>query len=128
MGERVSNVELDARVLDAGRRFGIALQLGIVGRRDHVRAPVPQKIEQRPGDRRAFLRVCAGAKLVEQDQRAAIGVAQHPHDARNVTRKRRQTLLQALFVADVRLHTFEHGDQRSLVGGHEQAGLSHQRQ
>ena len=122
------DVELDARVLDARHGLGVALQLGIVRRGDDVGAAFAQEIEQRPSDRRALLWVGARAELVEQDQRAAVGFAQHSHNARDVARKRGEALLQALLVADVGLHPLEDRHQRALVGGHEQTGLRHQRQ
>ena len=122
------HVELDARVLHPRRAFGVALQLRVVRRRDDVRPALAQKVEQRARDRRALLRIGARAELVEQDQRAAVGVAQHAHDARDVARKRRQALLQTLLVADVGLDALEDRHQRALVGRHEQAGLGHQRQ
>jgi hypothetical protein len=82
-----------------------------MGRGDDVGAALAQVVEQRAGDRGALLGVGAGAQLVEQDQRAAVGIAQHAHDAQDVRREGGQALLQALLVADVGLHALEDGDQ-----------------
>ena len=75
------DVEFDARVLHAWGGFGVALQLGIVRSSDHICCPLAQKIEQRSGEGRPFLRIGARAEFVEEDQRAAVRVAQHADHA-----------------------------------------------
>ena len=127
-GRQRLKVELDAGVLHAFGGFGVTLQLGIVRGRDDVGAALAEKVQQGAGDGGALLRVGPGAELVEQDQRAAVRIAQHAHDARDVARERRQTLLQALLVADVGLDAGEDGEDGAFVGRHEQAGHGHERQ
>jgi hypothetical protein len=67
--ERV-RVELDARVGEARIDVGHLLEQAVVRGRDHARARVGERLEDRLRERGALARIGADADLVEHDQRA----------------------------------------------------------
>ena len=68
------DVELDGGVARAGRRVGVGLELGVVGRgRDDGPGP-DEVVEQRLGEGRALGRIGPRTELVEQDERARAGL------------------------------------------------------
>ncbi|GBD15934.1 hypothetical protein HRbin26_00829 [bacterium HR26] len=94
-------VELHARVLQPGHGVGERLQLGVVSGHHAKDAQFEETGEDRPGQRRALLGIGAGRQLVEQYQAVGVGAAQRGHDPGHVGGERRETLLDALLVADV---------------------------
>ena len=88
---------------------------------------VEEVFGDRDGERRAFLGIGGGAKLVEQHERLRVGMAAdvvHVDDMRGEARK---VALDRLRVADVRV---DRGEEREdgLVGRDGQPGLRHQRE
>ena len=125
-GRQRLEVELHRGVAGPGRRVGVGLELGVVGRRGDDRAGPDEVVEQRLGEGRALGRVRAGAELVEQDEGARPGRLDDRRDAPQVAGERRERLRDRLLVADVGEHVAP--DRQAAAGGGRdvQAGLVHE--
>ena len=78
--------------------------------------------------RRALGGVCAGAEFVEKAKTFFADFRQNIHDVNHMRGKCAQTLLNALFVADVGKNVLKHRDFRALLRGDMQARKRHNRQ
>ena len=119
------DVELARGVHDAGLRGGIDLQFCVVRGRGDGRSELPRALDDGNGKRRALGGIRTGAELIEQDERAVAAGVQNSDDVGHMRRERRQALLDALLVADVRHDLVEHGQAAAVGGGNVQTALRH---
>ena len=84
-----------------------------------------QEIQHRHGQRRALRGICSRTELVEKTEAVGIRLLQDPHGIGHMRRERRQALLNALLVSDVRKNLLEHRQLRALEGRNEETGLAH---
>ena len=120
------DVELDAGILDAVPRVRERLELGIMRRRDRRRANREQALEDGHGERRALLRVRAGAELVDEHEVFGARFREDRDDMRHVRGKCGKALLDALLVADVGVDVVVDRDLGALRHGQEAAALRHE--
>ena len=95
-------------------------------RRGDLRALRPRLLNDGDGQRRTLDRVGARAQLIEEDEAVAIRLVQDLHDVFHMRREGRQTLLDALLVADVGQHRGKDAHGAAVVAGDMQAALRHQ--
>ncbi len=122
------DVELDRRVAHTRCVVSIELEIAVVRRRKGRDAAIAQVIQQRHGQRRAFLRIGARAQLVEQHQALRVGLLQDVDDVGHVAGEGAEALLDALLVADVGVDAFEDTQLAALVNREHHARLRHERQ
>ena len=91
------------------------------------RAALGEGLEDRPGQRRALVGIGPGAELVDEHQRAGVGLGQHLADLLHERRERRQILGDRLLVADDRVQRLEHRQPRPLRRRQVTADLGHER-
>ena len=84
--------------------------------------------EDRTRDGRAFLRISALTKFIEDDQRTAVHFFQDADDVRYVTTERRKRLLDGLLIANIRPDRMEARQFRSTLRRDVKSALSHNHQ
>ena len=92
----------------------------------HGRAAREQGVNDGLAQRRAFVRVGAGADFVRQRQGSRPGGLDHGPQVTHVRGKRAEAVFDALRVADIGHHPLEHGHPRSRFRGHVQSAGGHQ--
>ena len=123
-----SDVEFAAAVFYSLRAQGKFLELSVVGGRGNFGVLFAQFLEYRRRESRALDGVGAGTQLVNQTERASIRELKNLDNIRHVSREGRQTLLDALFVADVDKHPAENAQLAVIRAGYEQSAHSHKRE
>ena len=121
-------VELDRGIARARLRGGERAEGLEVRGGDDQRATIREHFEDRPRQRRALVGIGARAELIEQDERALIGLGEHLADLLDERGERREVLGDRLIVADDGEDPFEHRHARALRRGDVAAGLRHQRE
>ena len=106
----------------------IGLQLRIMRRRCNARPLAAQCLQNGHGERGALDRVRPRAELIQQDQAGCIGLFKDFDNIRHMGGKRREGLLDALFIADIRQHMVENRNLAVVRHGQQQAAHRHQRQ
>ena len=92
----------------------------------HAVGTAPTKLlEHGLGYGSAYLGLGAGAELVDEQQRGAVGVAHHLLHVRQVARVRAEVVLYALLVAYVDEYVAEHARMRAFAHRYGQAALQH---
>ena len=120
------HVELAACVFHARGRHGEGLELGVVRRRSDLRTLRTRLLDDGDGQCRTLNGVGARAQLIEEDQAVLVRLVQDLHDVFHMRREGRQTLLDALLVADVGQHRGKDAHGAAVVAGDMQAALRHQ--
>ena len=122
------DVEFQRGIDHAFRGMRKCLEFGIM-RGDQSRASgFKQVSEDRARQCRAFLRVGARAKFIEDDQRALIDLFQDADDVGDVTAERAERLLDGLLIADIGIDRVEARQLRAALGGDVQSALRHEGQ
>ena len=120
-------IKLHRGVLDALRRQGVRLELGVVGREHGGDAAGPHVVEDGGRQGGALGRVRAGAELVEEDQVMLPGVTEDVDDILHVAGEGGQGFFNRLGIADVGKDFSEYGQACSACR-HKEAGLGHDSQ
>lgn len=105
--------------------LGKMLQVLVVGSDDGPGLALPKLLQHGLGDGAADLRLRARTKLVDEDQRAVVGLADHPLHAQQVGGVGAQVVLQALLVADVHHDVVEEARLGTIAHGDGEAHLEH---
>ena len=101
------------------------LQLCVVSGRHQKHAAAAQFFDDRNRQRRALCRVGTCTQLVQKHQRAGHGKLEDAGDLLHMTREGRQTLLDALLIADVHKKFIKDTDLTALIRRDEEAALCH---
>ena len=95
-------------------------------RRSDLRTLRTRLLDDGDGQCRTLNGVGARAQLIEEDQAVLVRLVQDLHDVFHMRREGRQTLLDALLVADVGQHRGKDAHSAVVVTGDMQAALRHQ--
>mgnify|MGYP000859146551 CR=1 FL=1 len=101
-------------------------RVGVVRRRSDLRTLRTRLLDDGDGQCRTLNGVGARTQLIEEDQAVLVRLVQDLHDVFHMRRKGRQTLLDALLVADVGQHRGKDAHGAAVVAGDMQAALHHQ--
>ena len=78
---------------------------------------LPELLQNSFGNGAANLRLSASAKLIDEQERAFVGLAHHVFHVQQVTGVGREVVLDALFVAYVNHNVLKHTELRSFAHG-----------
>ena len=81
--------------------LGKVFEVLIVGGDDRPCLLLPELLEHRFGNGSSNLRFCASTELVDEDERALVGLSHHVLHVHQVRRIGAQIVLDALLIADV---------------------------
>ena len=108
-----------------GMVFGKVLQILIVGGDDAEGLLLPELLQHGFGNGAADGRLCTAAKLIDQQQRMAVGLLHHVLHVQQVTRIGRQIVGYRLLVTDVYHDVAEYTTCRTVTNGNRQSALQH---
>ena len=87
-----------------------------MGGRNHQGAGLEKLVHQRPGERRAFLRIRSRTDFVQQNQIPVADRLQNRDHVSHVRGEGRQALLNRLLIADIDEDRLENRQLAALVG------------
>ena len=112
----------------AFRRMGKRFEFRVMCCDESRASAFKQVIEDGARQCRAFLRIGARAKFIEDDQRTLIDLFENADDVRDVTAERAERLLDGLLIANIGIHIVEERQFRTAFSRDVQSALRHERQ
>ena len=122
------HVKLHRGVLHPGLAERIGLELAVMGGGQGGYPHLAQPLQNGHGQRRAFGGIGARAQLVKERQGPRGHVFQNIDDIGHMRGKGGQRLLNALFIANVRVYLVKHRNLRTVIGRDLKPRLGHERQ
>ena len=124
-GRQCLHIELHGGVFHFRGAQRILLQLRVMGSSHHQSPALPKFFQLGDTQRRTFCRIRSGTQLIQQYQRFLIYRPKDFRDVLHMSRKRTETLLDALLISDIRKHFLQHRKPAFLGTRYVQAALCH---